>query len=414
MTTNCFNVGGNTSGQTFFSGSVYNAFGGGLNQGATESHQQRKVGKAVTLKDLVGVVAGFAGSGSGSISVRQNGSTVNNTISWSTITSATLFKDTTHSDSIAVNDLVNTIATRTAGNPVFYGMGINISATSPVQFLGYFNGGTSSTTGDGATFSVSSTSATFIALSGTATGTPTTTDNVGLRGTLRGGASLEYMQGYITANATGSTSTITQRHNGTNGNGTLSISAAATGLTVDTTHTDTFTAGDNGNYQIVLGSANSVSWSFLGVEQAISGSKHDLLTADTAENHTQFLSTTFSNIGGNAPGNATEANMQISAHQTSFTASNLRAVGDTLSGTKNVTFRVGGVDGNQTLALTTSNTLTEDSTHTDSVSADTLMDIHWVVTSGAGDYNWGGVTLDDGSGGGGGGGTGNSTVVVMT
>jgi hypothetical protein len=133
----------------------------------------------------------------------------------------------------------------------------------------------------------------------------------------------------IIANSTSATSTILTRKNAaTDGNLTVSISSAATGVFEDTTNTDTVTAADKWVYKLVTGSGGTLSITIISVLFEATGTT-DTYTRCGCGGSNGFATASasrYNTIGGDiSSGSATEANSKTRIRE-SVTAKNLAVV----------------------------------------------------------------------------------------
>ena len=215
----------------------------------TEANNQIKIRAGGTIQGL-GVLSTVAAT-SYTATLRINGANAANTVNASGIQTVS---DTTHSDPIAVGDLVCTTYTSVSG-----------AAVATVVFAVFRATGNHTALYFGQTNSVVTTTASatrFCPYS--RSGNPSATEaNVQVK--LRAAGTIKNASIFVSANATTGTSTYTNRVNGVNGALTIAIGAGLTGLFEDTTHSDTVASGDLLCGQFVTGATGGVSYNVFGV-----------------------------------------------------------------------------------------------------------------------------------------------------
>ena len=196
----------------------------------------------------------------------------------------------------------------------------------------------------------------------------------------------------VTANTVITDSTWRLRVNGANGNSSVSITALTTGEFQDNSNTDTISADDDVNYQIVIG-AGGTSITVSVVSILFSASSNTLMKWGGIESTGGATFSTastsfFSQI--NAASTAlitTESNTQTEINSTGtwkrlfgYVSANARIT------TTTIRSRVNAGNGNQVLSITASSTgAFEDTSNTDTISANDL--INYVVVTGTGTEN---------------------------
>lgn len=182
------------------------------------------------------------------------------------------------------------------------------------------------------------------------------------------------------------TSTLRFRVNSANGNQVVTITASTTGQFEDTTNSDTVAAGDEVNNQIVTGSGGS-TFTLLTcayVFSATSGTTKKMGTAVLGAVST--ASTSFYCGLGGFVSTTSEAQTQLKL-KTSGTFANLFAniVTNGRSTTSTLRFRKNTADGNQVISVTAGSTgLFEDTSNTDTVAVDDLVNLVIVLGTGTG------------------------------
>ncbi len=174
-----------------------------------------------------------ATTGASTLTLRKNGGNGNQTI---TIPAGQtgLFRDTTHTDAVAVSDLINgQVVVGAGGTLTFTFVGVGFKST-----LGAIN--------DIGAQGTSVASATFFSPIGFLSSATESAVQI-----VHGfPAALSRLGCLVTANTCAGTSTVNLRINGVNGNQVLSIGAGATGWFTDTTHTDQLGAADKLAYEV--------------------------------------------------------------------------------------------------------------------------------------------------------------------
>lgn len=179
--------------------------------------------------------------------------------------------------------------------------------------------------------------------------------------------------------------TIRSRINGANGNQSVSIAGAATGVFTDVTNSDAIASGDLVNSQIVAGATGTfIIAPFVSYTQEDPSGTTYMLTSSGSKSATRN-GTFFNPVGGGTGTFATEAEAQYRL-RVNTTFSNLRIfiVSNGVSEASTLRFRVGGADGNQVISIGASASGDfEDTTNTDVVSANTLINHRIAVGMGA-------------------------------
>jgi len=235
--------------------------------------------------------------------------------------------------------------------------------------------------------------------SGASTDTSETSESNATKMLVRAAGTYKGLQAILTTNTSGST--IKFRVNGANGNQTISPgTTSSAALTQDTTHTDAVVSGDRVNYVLNPNASATMTTTYLGGSFAGTTSAQDVFaTAGT----TLSNANTFMAVGGSWGSNTTESQSQIKCH-TAVTWDRLRVRLTSNSLSTNQTFisRNATADGNQTVTLTAGSGAAdlEDTTHTDSVSADALVNYKYPVSgspTGSAIVAWYGGKFNDGT-----------------
>lgn len=232
--------------------------GKGTNRSDEASSQTKIVSYSGIFSQLKHHVGTNSCDGDSTVTLRKNGGNGNSTV---TLTASTTgwFEDTTHTDSIAVNDLVN-LALVTGGTSGSVGNSITTltyaSDTSTVQIF------------ELAEDSYSATAVTYYApINGEAgfSNSNATESSVGF--TFKTSGTFQKAFIYINENTNTFATTLSLRKNTANGNISISITASTTGIFQDTTHTDSVVSGDIVNWAILGGAeANTITTRITSVE----------------------------------------------------------------------------------------------------------------------------------------------------
>lgn len=193
----------------------------------------------------------------------------------------------------------------------------------------------------------------------------------------------------ISANTITAATTVRTRINAANGSVLISIGSSATGVFEDVSNTDTITAGDKLDYRIITGgTGTSITIKNIISSYAATTNSYQRLTVTTSAFSTASVSR-FQYIAGRSDVNATETNRDYLIktagtlkHLMSYISTNARA-----SSATTIDIRINAASGTQTFSVPASTTgFFEDSTNTDAVAVDDL--INYRVTTGAGTGNF--------------------------
>lgn len=337
--------------------------------------------KAATVSKLAIQISSNTRATACTLKSRRNGADGNLTI---TIGAGLTghFEDATHSDAIADGDTYCfQIDTSTGGGSlsIKYILAQIVSASGNAHnYLG---------SGD-TPYSSSSTTQLFYAYTGDMTGVSSDADNTS-RPPITAAGTLSRLQVYVSANGRGTATVITSRVNGADGNQTISVSAGATGMFEDATHSDAVAEGDRCGYTIAPGSGTGT----------ITIRRVSMLFVGTAD-ETPYMSTEQqSAVSGTRYGNAaqtdtstTEADAQVTIP---FAATLRRVTGRQNFGSGGGTLRsrVNGANGNGLASTGSSGAATlADTSNTDTLAAGDLFCLSW-TTSNNGNVQFQGYTL---------------------
>lgn len=294
---------------------------------------------------------------------RNNTADGNQTVS-PTNTTAGVYADTTHSDTVSAGDVVNNKATAT-GSPTYdWSRWAFAATTNTVGFLGQ-------TTNSGANAGTAHyMQGTGIFLSSASGGASEALNKL----RIRAGGSAKNLNTYTTPNAGAAGLPFVSRLNGSNGNLTCTPTGNTAQRAEDTTHSDTLAAGDDYDFTItssnVGGALNFLSWA---VENS-SATTVDLFGGPTGSGgvtRSASGTATYYHISGGIRNSTTESANTIQ-HGFAVTSSKLRILlsANTYSAAGTLKSRNNTADGTQTVSLTASTTgVFEDTTHSDSVAS---------------------------------------------
>lgn len=312
-------------------------------------------------------------------------------------------QDTTHTDSLTVStSLWNAAFHGVSGGPdcEITCHNVVVVNTSPLQEYAW--GAKNSTNAGALTFTTSQNH--FLCLqggSGSNSDTSETTETDASKLLLRAAGTYKGLQATLTTNTSGSV--IKFHPNGADGNQTISPGTTAVAAnTVDTTHTDSIAAGDKANYRINTNALATMAIIFIGGTFAGTTSGHDIFA--TAGGTSLSTSAFFFCIGGSwGANNVTESQSQVKVHTAStWDHMRWRLSGNSLSIAEPFVSRNATAAGNQTVTATISGgaATLEDTTHSDSVSADALVNYKYDPTgspTGSVNWSWYGGRFNDGS-----------------
>lgn len=203
--------------------------------------------------------------------------------------------------------------------------------------------------------------------------------------TFRSGGVLSNLYAVVTANGVSATTTLRTRVNGSNGAQSVSIGAGVTGEFEDTTNTDTISAGDEVNYQMVVGAGGtSISMGVISSVFAATSNTVSILSTGNSGNVNADSVTRYVGLTGDPNNNATEANVKYQ-FSNAGTLANLFVNVSTNTRTTDTTFksRINGADGAQSVVFGSGVTgILEDTTHSDAIVDGDIVNNAWVTGSG--------------------------------
>lgn len=274
-------------------------------------------------------------------------------------------QDTTHTDTVAANDLVNMtgVAGATGTSMILQLTGIVFSATtSTVKNIGNI-GNTSNQTTNNATR--------YLPLAGMLiNGLDTTEGNVQVKA--RTAMTLQNMSTEASTNTRTTNTVLRSRINAGNGNLVCTIGAAVITVVTDTTHTDSVASTDLINTSITFGaSGENLALRTISVASLTTNSQFQFAGGKESGETVAAATTVNFKCGGDCTQFATESSTQQLA-SIAFTAQSLgiNVITNTVTLNSTFKFRINGTDGNQvaTIALSLGG-YDEDTTHTDTVLA---------------------------------------------
>lgn len=269
--------------QTFFP--LIGRIGWGSNGGSTtEAFCQVKWRGAATFANWYVNVPTNGRATATALALRQNGADTAVVISI-TAGATGVFADTTHSVAIADGDLVcGAITTGTgAGTITLIGTGHEVGTTGQT-----FSMVGNSSSAAGSTLSTNNSTTTYGVGVTNSSGTESRTQMRAAEA-----AVLSNFQIYVSANARTTTTSAGTRKGGSNLTQVVSITAGATGLFEDTTHSDTLVIADLYNFRITWGaSAEALTWRMMGCKYTSPTANVSVLTC-SAQAFAQSAGSTF-------------------------------------------------------------------------------------------------------------------------
>jgi len=217
----------------------------------TESDVQAKIKAAGNLKKSRVYLRNNASVTNITLRIRINSSNGNNTVTCTALTTGA-FEDTSSTDAVSVNDLVNWNMTgATVGNAVTTSFQIGHEYTDAAISQVMSQGG--GTIADGVT-----------SYSSIGRGSANTTE-ANRSSPVDFDYTVSTMETKVTTNSTTSSSTLTFRVGSSDSALTLTITSGTTGFFADTTHSVTGSSGDNVNYKWVNGGGGAFTFRFIGM-----------------------------------------------------------------------------------------------------------------------------------------------------
>ncbi|HSW92018.1 MAG TPA: hypothetical protein VLG09_05215 [Candidatus Saccharimonadales bacterium] len=233
-----------TNSQNSTSARYTNLIGKLLYTNATEANSKTRIQKAGTLSNYALYMGNASDSGTGKS--RING--VDGTLVVSITTSAGLFEDTTHSDTISAGNDVNSIRTMTGTST-----GINMPTVS-MDFKDTTNGYAIHSNGNDAPVAVNQAVTTYYPVSGDLS---TVTTEAFVKCLAKDSYTCSNLTINVTANTVTAASNLKFRKSGVDGTQVATITASTPGLYTDSTHSDTLASTDDMNYVLVNGAGGT-------------------------------------------------------------------------------------------------------------------------------------------------------------
>lgn len=345
----------------------------GFPQQTTSVRVQQKAFAGTAEKISVGVSANTFTS-TLTVTIVKNNTSGNNTI---TSSGNGQFTDTSHTDTIVGTDLINTLATGASGvaySAVIIYQGLRMDHTS--GYGSYWAVGS-----NGGVLSYATTTTSWINVSGGALNGLETTSEAAVQSMVRAAGTWDDLAFYSVSNTKAGTTTQVSRINSATGNQTITVTSLGTGLFEDTSHTDTVVTGDKLNYQLSTATAGTLT----GIPRSrfmASGTLQDLIASDrrTANNGSNAIR--FWSLYGALYNDAAEATVTTTTQWASsvvklrqYVPTQATAGGWTLG------LRISGVDGNLAIASGTGTGWTEDTSHTDTVTAGATLNYKTTASS---------------------------------
>lgn len=237
---------GYNSNQNFGAANIYRAISGFSNDSA-EANSRNKFRTAGTLQKSQIIVTTNTSAVDDVIVMRINGASVNLTMTVTALTTGS-FEDTTHTDAVAVNDLVNWMTTNTGGTVTASICKVEFVATSSTVTpqLAHIGG-----------INVTAGNTTYVNTSGRYFNNAT---EVNRQCPVDFNYTCSDLEINVSANATTSNSTFDLRVNGASSALTVTVTSGTTGFFQDVTHTVTGSNGDLINYRVVNGGGGTLSF----------------------------------------------------------------------------------------------------------------------------------------------------------
>jgi hypothetical protein len=216
---------------------------------AGESNVQHRVKKAGTLKNLCAHVSVNPRTSDTVVTVKLNGSSTSITTTIGASTTG-FFEDTTHSASIAVDDLINTMTVTGAGTGNMILDNIMLEYETSTRH-GFIDAGA---LGSSAELVATANTTSYYVPSGETSAQASEAD---AKLKTRIPLTLSNLTISLRLNTVSAASTFKTRVNGTDGNQTITISSNTTGHFHDTTNTDVVDDNDEINYQLITGATGT-------------------------------------------------------------------------------------------------------------------------------------------------------------
>ncbi len=343
---------------------------------ATEADVQFYVTKAGTFSMLSANVTAQNATGDSTLTFRINGADGNNTITFASGVTG-LVQDTTHTDTVAVGDLINFQLSYTAGTATFSSWTIMFESDdgSTIQFL--------MSAGAPASFTTNSTTRYVYPVGGFVTNLTTETN---VQNMLQHNTTASNFACYVSANARTTNTVFRVRKNTANGNGVVTFGSTASGLIRDTSNSDSLVAGDLINYSFATSTGgNGITIKNCQLTLTSDNTREITHMGGSAFTRSSTASSIFGRVIGSLGLNSgTEAQNRVYlgvdgdvskwAIYVSANASNRNM---------DIHFRVTGADGNNTVTNTLATTgWLQDTTNTDSITSSDYIAFRSIVNAG--------------------------------
>lgn len=189
-------------------------------------------------------------------------------------------------------------------------------------------------------------------------------------------------------NGGGDISTLKSRKNGANGNLAISVGAFATGISEDTSNSDSVSPGDDINYLFTAGSSPSNNISEFSVEYSSSNQDAPCINADGSPPTVSTGVTTYYTLGGGITTSTTEANTQISARDLFvFSELTINVLTNGITNASTVTLRANASNTSLTVSIPgngTTGVISDSNASDDYTAAATDLMNYRLVTAGTG------------------------------
>lgn len=349
--------GGNgTDGTT---GGVFDSIGmSAWPQSTAENNVQLKAKAGTADKLSVGMSANTFSS-TITVTFRKNTAAGNGTV---TSSGNGQFVDSTHSDTIADNDLINTKSVGASGvaySATIITIGLRYDHTA--AFTTYWSNGA-----NGAIESYTTTTTSWAPVAGGILNGFITSGEADVQAEIRAAGTWDDLSFFSVSNSKAGNTTFQSRIGSANGNQTLTITSSGTGLFEDTTHTDSLSSGNLVNTQISTATSGTVTGRPHS-RMVSSGSLQDWIAQDHRTANNGASAVRFWTIYGLVTNDATETNIYTTMQfggtgqkLRQYVSQNATAAGWTLS----LSIAAGGA-GSQAVAAGTGTGWTEDATHSD-------------------------------------------------
>jgi hypothetical protein len=320
--------------QSMASGEEYPVTGT-IDGNTTESRSQFTVPESMTFSNLWRAIES-GGSGTNTLRLRKNAANGNQVLSSA---GAGERHDAVNTDACVSSDLVNLGHSDTGTNP------FNTRLAMNVEFASGHGAIHVTAIPDGGTFSTASSTA-YLYISGNmSAGGDSTESNTQLKN--RAYTSIESLQVRVVTNGRSTNCTLTNRINGADGTGAVSITASFTGVFTDFSIGDSLADGDLINYALTLGTGTgSLTVTAVSATYKSTNNKSDVISQGSGATLSSSGSVVYRYPGGNLTlSSGTVANYELPP-RVDATCSNLRFLFTSNSFTGAATFglAVNGTD----------------------------------------------------------------------